>query len=202
SGPDGRSRPVPAVPGGSGADSRAGRPGAGRHPGGARSSAGLVSHATSPWCGERSMQYGSNHGPLREPPSLRLPHRCRSLARYLHGDPPRQQARDAPERAAHKNDIWRKHMTRWKSQGTSFLARAARGLAAAAVLGIGSLTLPNAVSPAAAAQVTVTHWGVLMYGAPYAVAIEKGFYKEGGVDVTGVLTSKGGGTTMRNVMAA
>jgi NitT/TauT family transport system substrate-binding protein len=51
-------------------------------------------------------------------------------------------------------------------------------------------------------QVTVTHWGVLMYGAPYAVAIEKGYYKEQGLDIDGVLTSKGGGTTVRNVMAS
>jgi ABC-type nitrate/sulfonate/bicarbonate transport system substrate-binding protein len=56
--------------------------------------------------------------------------------------------------------------------------------------------------PAAAEQITVTHWGVLMYGAPYAVAIEKGYYKEAGLDIDGVLTSKGGGTTMRNVMAS
>ena len=55
---------------------------------------------------------------------------------------------------------------------------------------------------AQAERITVTHWGVLMYGAPYAVAIEKGFYKEAGLDIDGVLTSKGGGTTMRNVMAA
>lgn len=53
-----------------------------------------------------------------------------------------------------------------------------------------------------AAEVTVTHWGVLMYGAPYAVALEKGYYRDAGLDITGVLTSKGGGTTMRNVMAA
>jgi NitT/TauT family transport system substrate-binding protein len=53
-----------------------------------------------------------------------------------------------------------------------------------------------------AEQITVTHWGVLMYGAPYAIAIEKGYYKELGLDIDGVLTSKGGGTTMRNVMAS
>jgi NitT/TauT family transport system substrate-binding protein len=57
-------------------------------------------------------------------------------------------------------------------------------------------------SPARAERVTVTHWGVLMYGAPYAVAISKGFYKEAGLDIDGVLTSQGGGTTMRNVMAS
>ena len=56
--------------------------------------------------------------------------------------------------------------------------------------------------PAVAEQITVTHWGVLMYGAPYAIAIEKGEYKEAGLDIDGVLTSKGGGTTMRNVMAS
>ena len=56
--------------------------------------------------------------------------------------------------------------------------------------------------PAVAEQIAVTHWGVLMYGAPYAVAIEKGFYKEAGLNIDGVLTSKGGGTTMRNVMAS
>jgi NitT/TauT family transport system substrate-binding protein len=56
--------------------------------------------------------------------------------------------------------------------------------------------------PAQAEQISVTHWGVLMYGAPYAVAIEKGYYKDAGLNIDGVLTSKGGGTTMRNVMAS
>jgi NitT/TauT family transport system substrate-binding protein len=67
-----------------------------------------------------------------------------------------------------------------------------------------ALLLSPAVAPrpALAEQITVTHWGVLMYGAPYAVAIEKGYYKEAGLDIDGVLTSKGGGTTMRNVMAS
>lgn len=54
--------------------------------------------------------------------------------------------------------------------------------------------------PAKAEEITVTHWGALMYGTPYAVAIKKGFFKEAGIDVTGILTSKGGGTTVRNVM--
>ncbi len=93
-------------------------------------------------------------------------------------------------------------MTSWKNKTASFVARMGRSLAAAAVLGMGAVMAPTTMSTAQAAEVTVTHWGVLMYGAPYAVAIEKGFYKEAGVDVTGVLTSKGGGTTMRNVMAA
>ena len=64
------------------------------------------------------------------------------------------------------------------------------------------LMLLAAPRPAVAEQITVTHWGVLMYGAPYAVAIEKGYYKDAGLNIDGVLTSKGGGTTMRNDMAS
>ena len=49
--------------------------------------------------------------------------------------------------------------------------------------------------------ITVTHWGSAFYGAPYAVAMEKGFFKKYGVDITGVLTSQGGGTSVRNTPA-
>jgi NitT/TauT family transport system substrate-binding protein len=70
------------------------------------------------------------------------------------------------------------------------------------VLLAAAMLAPFGLGSAQAEQVTVTHWGVLMYGAPYAVAIEKGFYKEAGLNIDGVLTSKGGGTTMRNVMAS
>jgi NitT/TauT family transport system substrate-binding protein len=58
-----------------------------------------------------------------------------------------------------------------------------------------------AAQPVKAEEISVTHWGVLMYGAPYAVAMDKGFFKKAGIDITGILTSKGGGTTMRNVLA-
>jgi NitT/TauT family transport system substrate-binding protein len=65
---------------------------------------------------------------------------------------------------------------------------------------IAGAAITFAAIPAKAEEITVTHWGALMYGTPYAVAIKKGFFKEAGVDVTGILTSKGGGTTVRNVM--
>jgi NitT/TauT family transport system substrate-binding protein len=52
-----------------------------------------------------------------------------------------------------------------------------------------------------AETITVTHWGSAFYGAPYAVAMEKGFFKKYGVDITGVLTSQGGGTSVRNTLA-
>ena len=53
-----------------------------------------------------------------------------------------------------------------------------------------------------AETITVTHWGAQFYGAPYAVAKEKGFFKEAGIDVTGFLTSTGGGTSVRNTLAS
>ncbi|MEK0427817.1 MAG: hypothetical protein RL001_344, partial [Pseudomonadota bacterium] len=37
----------------------------------------------------------------------------------------------------------------------------------------------------AADQISVTHWGVLLYGAPYAVAMEKGYFKQAGIDIEG-----------------
>ena len=54
---------------------------------------------------------------------------------------------------------------------------------------------------ARAETITVTHWGAAFYGAPYAVAMEKGFFKNHGVDITGILTSQGGGTSVRNTLA-
>ena len=49
--------------------------------------------------------------------------------------------------------------------------------------------------------ITVTHWGGQFYGAPYAVAMEKGFFKQHGVDISGILTAPGGGTAVRNTTA-
>jgi NitT/TauT family transport system substrate-binding protein len=54
---------------------------------------------------------------------------------------------------------------------------------------------------AQAETITVTHWGGQFYGVPYAVAMEKGFFKKNGIDVTGILTAAGGGTAVRNTLA-
>ena len=53
-----------------------------------------------------------------------------------------------------------------------------------------------------AEEITVTHWGAQFYGAPYAVAMEKGWFKSGTFDVTGIITSTGGGTSLRNTLAS
>ena len=54
---------------------------------------------------------------------------------------------------------------------------------------------------ARADSVVVTHWGSAYYGAPYAVAMEKGFFKQNGVDITGITSGAGGGTSVRNTLA-
>jgi NitT/TauT family transport system substrate-binding protein len=51
-----------------------------------------------------------------------------------------------------------------------------------------------------AEQIVVSNFGVAANGMPYAVAMAKGFFKEEGADVSGVLSSAGGGTTVRNLM--
>lgn len=55
---------------------------------------------------------------------------------------------------------------------------------------------------ARAENITVTHWGASFYGAPYAVAMEKGWFKTDKFDVTGIITSTGGGTSVRNTLAS
>ncbi len=74
-------------------------------------------------------------------------------------------------------------------------ASIARAAAAAALIVLGL------VRASSAETITVTHWGAAFYGAPYAVAMDKGFFKQHGVDITGVLTSSGGGTSVRNTLA-
>ncbi|SMF88615.1 NitT/TauT family transport system substrate-binding protein [Azospirillum oryzae] len=56
-------------------------------------------------------------------------------------------------------------------------------------------------TPALAEQIVVSNYGVSANGMPFAVAMEKGFFKEEGADVTGILSSAGGGTTLRNMLA-
>jgi len=52
----------------------------------------------------------------------------------------------------------------------------------------------------AAEQIVVSNYGIAANGMPYAVAMAKGFFKEEGADVSGILSSAGGGTTVRNLM--
>jgi len=57
-----------------------------------------------------------------------------------------------------------------------------------------------AVAPSRAEQIVVSNYGVTTNGMPFAVAAAKGYFKDAGITVEGILTSDGGGTTIRNLM--
>jgi NitT/TauT family transport system substrate-binding protein len=76
-----------------------------------------------------------------------------------------------------------------------------KSLAGVAAFTLG-FVLARAAGPASAEEIVVGNYGVSANGMPYAVALEKGFFKEEGADVTGILTSAGGGTTLRNMLAS
>lgn len=77
------------------------------------------------------------------------------------------------------------------------LFRSTRKLAVASLA-----TLSLVASIAHADEISVTQWGTSLYGLPYAVAMEDGLFKKAGVDITGILGSGGGGTTVRNILAS
>ena len=58
-----------------------------------------------------------------------------------------------------------------------------------------------AASPALAAKITVSQYGRLVATLPWAVAMEKGMFKEAGVDIDGITAGAGGGTSLRNMLA-
>jgi NitT/TauT family transport system substrate-binding protein len=58
------------------------------------------------------------------------------------------------------------------------------------------------IVPAAALEISVTQWGASLYGAPFAVGMEEGDFQRAGFDLTGIIGSGGGGTTVRNVLAS
>jgi NitT/TauT family transport system substrate-binding protein len=86
--------------------------------------------------------------------------------------------------------------------GTDMRVNAIRSRLTAGMMAcVAALLLVAAAAPGRAETITVTHWGSAFYGAPYAVAMEKGFFRKRGVDITGFLTSAGGGTSVRNMLA-
>jgi NitT/TauT family transport system substrate-binding protein len=53
----------------------------------------------------------------------------------------------------------------------------------------------------AAEEIAVGNFGVAANGMPFGVARAKGFFKQEGIDVSGIITSAGGGTSLRNMLA-
>ena len=70
----------------------------------------------------------------------------------------------------------------------SIILTAALGLAAAA--------------PANASDLLVTQYKNDPSGAPYGIAMEKGFFTAHGLDITGIISGAGGGSSVRNAIAS
>src|SRR5258705_6771538 len=68
--------------------------------------------------------------------------------------------------------------------------------------GILAITMATFVGVSARSEeIVVSNYGVSANGMPYAVALAKDFFKAEGANVAGIITSAGGGTTLRNMLA-
>src|SRR5262245_35594138 len=54
---------------------------------------------------------------------------------------------------------------------------------------------------AGAEEIAVGNYAIAANGMPYAVALAKSFFKDEGADVSGIISSQGGGTSLRNMLA-
>jgi len=52
-----------------------------------------------------------------------------------------------------------------------------------------------------AEELAVGNYGVSANGMPFGVALAKGYFKDEGINVTGLISSAGGGTSLRNMLA-
>lgn len=56
------------------------------------------------------------------------------------------------------------------------------------------------LASASAEELAVGNYGVSANGMPFGVALVKGYFKEEGLNITGLISSAGGGTSLRNVL--
>ncbi len=71
----------------------------------------------------------------------------------------------------------------------------------AGAVGVSVLVALPIAGAARADDIVVSNYGVAANGMPFAIAKEKGFFKKEGADVSRILSSAGGGTTLRNMLA-
>src|SRR5579871_496280 len=71
-----------------------------------------------------------------------------------------------------------------------------------AALAVCSAWCAAAAAPAMAEDLLVTQYKADPSGAPYGVGIDKGFFKQAGVDITGVISGEGGGSSVRATIAS
>ena len=71
-----------------------------------------------------------------------------------------------------------------------------RGIILIAAVGLAAAT------PADASDLLVTQYKNDPSGAPYGIALEKGFFTAHGLDITGIISGAGGGSSVRNAIAS
>jgi NitT/TauT family transport system substrate-binding protein len=71
-----------------------------------------------------------------------------------------------------------------------------KGMVLVVALGLSS------AGPAAAEDLLVTQYKNDPSGAPYGIALEKGLFKAHGLDITGIISGAGGGSSVRNAIAS
>ena len=59
-----------------------------------------------------------------------------------------------------------------------------------------------AAAPADASDLLVTQYKNDPSGAPYGIAMEKGLFTAHGLDITGIISGAGGGSSVRNAIAS
>jgi NitT/TauT family transport system substrate-binding protein len=57
------------------------------------------------------------------------------------------------------------------------------------------------IGAAEAEEIAVGNYGVSANGMPFGVALVKGYFKDEGLNITGLISSAGGGTSLRNMLA-
>lgn len=72
----------------------------------------------------------------------------------------------------------------------------------ALILALGLAATAAASATAAAEDLLVTQYKADPSGAPYAIALAKGFFAKAGVDITGIISGDGGGASVRSAMAS
>jgi NitT/TauT family transport system substrate-binding protein len=61
--------------------------------------------------------------------------------------------------------------------------------------------LAGAAPTAGAEELAIGNYGVSANGMPFGVALVKGYFKDEGLNITGLISSAGGGTSLRNMLA-
>src|ERR1700682_1225409 len=141
------------------------------------------------WPAGRRSKPAQRAAPVRRKEAHEVRHRCAGCARVSTrgivlnvASRFRTTAAKSAETMRHEPITWRKTMMTLRSW-----------LAAAFFAAVAASSY--------AEEIAVGNYGVSANGMPFGVALVKGYYKEEGLNITGLISSAGGGTSLRNMLA-